>query len=411
MPTMLLDNVDALRNLPWPDARGGNPFVSRAFCLEWLAQHRREATPFVIASFDDSDRLVALAPWCRVRDRLGVRRVTGIGGHDAWFHDPWLSESVTPEDAAREIAGCLRGRRREWDLLELTLRPEASASWLSHFQPLGWSLQDQPLCQEHAMLEFPSGYEEFFDRHSKESRSKLRRSARKLEEVPHRYCDETQADPESLLAEMFRLHAERWAHACPDWQPYHQSIRAMALEAHQHGRMLLNVLMVGERFAALDLLIVAGQIGHYLIKVYDPDFSQLSVGNLLTMRTLERACQYGVTQVDCGPGPNEWKRRLDNRPSQPLVAHVVRKACFAGVTVQSWDGLVAPRLRRYQAEHPAVRLAIQFFSALKQKAQLNLGSGTDHGGRALGRTLAAMRARWGVGTALRRARLGRLDGA
>ena len=74
------------------------------------------------------------------------------------------------------------------------------------------------------------------------------------------------------------------------------------------GRM--GVLYSRDRPVAADLGMQCGSVLHSWFAAYDDAFASHSPGHVCSMRGAERAAEYGMTRIELGKGPEDYKRSL-----------------------------------------------------------------------------------------------------
>lgn len=301
--------------------------------------------PFVIL-ISDEEGWAAIALWCLQRDGLGIRRLTGIGGADAWYHDPWLIRPGKEEAIAEALAAALREARRDWDLLDLVLRDALSAPLLKPLRKLGVSCAERIDWRQHQSASLGEDWEAYWNARPKQVRELVRRRGKKFEALEHRFLE---ADPETLeplLDGLFALHQARWK-AERDWSAYYQGIRAIAREAMDRGELCFYALEAEGRVLAYELLVRCGARSFELMRIVDPspDYASLSAGSMLTAWALERMHAAGVREVDMGPGQHEWKAGLQTHLTGTVSLGVARPGRAIALAHLSWNGLIKPTLK------------------------------------------------------------------
>lgn len=329
----LVRSIEQLRPFreAWSALPSTNPFGTFDFAEDCLRLCPAQ-TPFVIV-LSDPDGLLAVAPWAIERGRL--RRLTGIWGEDAWFHDP-IIRPAGEKQAAVGLVRALLDHRKEWDSLHLNLRAEPEHPLLGELKRLGMVLERQIGWRQHRIMDFSDGWEAYWNGRSPSFRKKLRSLQRKLAEVPHRFLDVDAENLESLLDAIFRLHHARLG-ALRDWAPTYALFRGMALRAFESGTLTLSALEIKDQTAAVIMQIRYGDTGYGILTAFDPAFADLSVGTLLMMRSLERACRAGCRRIDPGGGDDEYKVRLHSAIQRTVLLDAASPASVRGRAALFWQ--------------------------------------------------------------------------
>ena len=95
-------------------------------------------------------------------------------------------------------------------------------------------------------------------------------------------------------------------------------------------------LWFGDRLAAAEFGLVAGDVYHSWFPAYDPDLAKYSPGLLLLHGLFEQAPERGLTRIDLGKGGDHYKKYYANR-SVPLDQGRVLSPGLAALGVAGWD--------------------------------------------------------------------------
>lgn len=336
----LLRNLDQMRVFRerWQALPETNPFGSFDFVQDWCELFPEE-TPFVVALSDEAG-LVAIAPWAI--ERGTVRRLTGIWGEDAWFHDPIVRPGYERQ-AAYFLGQALLDSRKEWDRLHLDLRRDTNELLLEQLKRLGPVMESQVPWRQHRIIDFSEGWEAYWNSRSASFRKKVRALQRKLDELPHGYREADAENLEEWLDHLIRLHNARLGNL-RDWIPTYALFRGMARRAFEAGRLTLTALEIRGRISAMGMQVRCGQTGYGILMAYDPEFSAYSVGTLLTVYSLERSCRSGCLRVDPGGGDDEYKIRLHSAIQGTVLVDAASPASLRGQADLLWQRETSWRL-------------------------------------------------------------------
>lgn len=345
-PTILRDPaaIRALGNA-WRHELPPTPFHGMGFLEAWLSAIPAGSSPFVV-QVSDADRPVALALWCITRDSLGIRRLTGLSGDDAWYHDPWLRDPRHEESVAEALVLALKGARREWDMVHLVLRDAMSGSLIRQLARAGLSTGDRVDWRQQQTAVIGDDWNRYWGDRPKQLRELVRRRGKKLSAVSHRFVEAGDERLERMLETLFALHRERWSQE-RDWDGYYHLIRGIAREALAQEQLSFFMLEVEGRPVALELLVRCGDRAFELMRIVDPspDYASFSAGSLLTAWAFERMHAQGVRVVDMGPGHHEWKAGLETERTATVLRVVARPSHVLALLALGWTGFLKPRLR------------------------------------------------------------------
>ncbi len=347
MQTTILRDMTDIRALShgWSESAAPSPFSGWSAVESWLVQRERETEPFVILVGDEG-RWVAAAPWCLERDRWGIRQLTGIGGEDAWYHDPWILRPDKEEEIVQALIAALRSARQDWDMLQLVLRDATSSSLIKGLGSAGLAVTERIDWMQNQTAILGEDWNSYWAARPSATRELVRRRGKKLSALNPRFLEADAGNLEPLLEAMFRLHAERW-HGERDWRGYYRYIRAIATEALERGDLHFYALEAEETLLALELLVRCGDRAYELLRIIDPSprYSAYSAGSLLTAWAFERMQQCGVREIDLGPGHYDWKSALETHRTETVKLAVAQPSRLPALALVGWDGILKPYLR------------------------------------------------------------------
>ncbi|GEM_PF-1111425 len=347
MQTTILRDATEIRALEnsWRAREAPSPFHEWSFLESWLGRGDRREKPFLVLVTEDDD-WVAIALWCIEYDGLGIRRLTGLGGEDAWYHDPWLLKPEKEAAVAEALALALREARRDWDMVKLILREDQSGSLLRHLESSGLAYSERVDWRQHQTAALGESWTVYWDERPKQLRELVRRRGKKLAALPHRFLEADALSLDRLLEDLFRLHLNRW-HAERDWSAYYQQIRAIATDASERGTLCFYALEVEGTIIATELLLRSGTRSFELMRIIDPSpiYGALSGGSLLTAWALERMHRAGIREIDMGPGHHEWKSGLETHRTGTILKVVAQPRHLPAVAWVAWEGTFKPVLK------------------------------------------------------------------
>jgi Protein involved in cellulose biosynthesis (CelD) len=339
MHATILKTRDDLRPFEalWQDLPLSNPFSSWTFAQAWL--ERPSVKPFVIVVRDAAGQLLALAPWCLQTMRGGIRVLKGIRGYDSWYHDPWIKDPALSRPIHDLLVETLLESRGDWDALELILNAERSPQLIERLGRIGYL--DRPSDRQNRMVDLSIGWEAYWNSRPATFRSKLRKAQRKLEALPHRYFLADAETYRPVLQRALEISQSRWdpEHNRDEW---YQGIRDLADWSAPRGGLYAFGLEIDGRLAAMRILFRAGDRAYGTIQVYDPDFSDYSVGSLMTVWAFERLAASGIRVLDLGDGVMEWKERMRTHLGETVLVEV--GGTLTGKVLMGWKRVVKPQL-------------------------------------------------------------------
>lgn len=310
-----------------------NPFYAPSF-LAAAERHLHPHRPILYLIVEDkaaSDALCALFPLERPHLRDGV-----LWGALALYRNPYLCLTVPPvringaEDILATALAALAHRAARL-ILPLTSASRAFDRLLRSASerlrlPLG-----RIDGRSRAAVETDLDVEDYRNTYWKKAiRSQERRRLRQLGEVGsviHRTFLATDPGGQDALDAFLRLEKAGWKgqHGTALLQSPKTAAFAQHafLAAHESGRVLFETLSVDDRIIAVNINLVAGQVGFAIKSAYDETFARFGAGNLLDGFSLALASAGGpLRRLDsCAPldHPIRHRWRQEERIERQLL--------------------------------------------------------------------------------------------
>lgn len=365
MPMIVLREADPTHTLirQWASLTPSTPFNGYEVFQGWAAGRAKGSEPFVLMAVDGRGQLLAIAPWCLERDRFGIRRLTGIGGQDAWYHDPWVLDPTQADAISGMIVEALRANRRDWDLCELILRPRQSRALLAEFGRLGKVYPEVVDWRQHQGITWTDDWEAYWQARPANIRGTVAGKGKRLARVPHRFFRAEDHEALELCERLFEIQASRFA-AQRDWGLYHDYLRLVCRSERSLGGLWLFGLEIEGQVAALDLSLRRGDLVFKLTRTFDEAFSPFSPGSLLAAWVLETLHASGVRHVDPGPGHNAWKSMLQTTVIDTVQLRVASPVSMKGMGSLSLSEVLIPSLKKNPFVRSSYRLATALMSGL-----------------------------------------------
>ena len=341
MRAAILRTLDALQPVipAWRGLPMSNPFSRWEFARAWL--ERPDVSPFVLVVTDDDGTLLALAPWSLRKKRGAIRQLEGIRGYDAWSHDPWIRDPALIAPISDLLVETLRESRGDWDSLALILSGERSARLIERLEGFGWGFAERPGDRQGRIVDFTNGWDAYWNSRSAKFRASIRQHQRKLDALPHRYVQAGPDDYQPLLEAAIGRSQGRWdpEHHRDHW---YDGLRELAAASAPRGEFSAFGLEIDGRLAAIRIYYHAGDRAYEAIQVYDPDFGDYRVGNLMSAWCFERLCRNGTRILELGDGVMEWKERMMTGLGETVLVEV--GATFSGKALLGWKHVLKPQL-------------------------------------------------------------------
>ncbi|HZF16069.1 MAG TPA: GNAT family N-acetyltransferase [Steroidobacteraceae bacterium] len=313
-PSWRLDQFSSLEGLPpayeslWLSAARSfdqTSIWSRTFAEYLLAAGE---TLCVVGVYDsEHDRALGLMPLRSARGFRGVlplRSVSTLANYYTALVEPVIGADADVDAVSAVLAGALPKLNGGWNLLDLNpLAPEHP-----FFRHATRALRDRA-CFVQPYFRFGNWYlklagrnfSEYFRDMPSRMRSTLTRKKKKLlarDDVRIEILGGREGLDAAVDA-YEKIYASSWKRD----EPHKDFIRAVARRFADAGWLRLGLVHVGQVPAAAQLWFVQGGTASIFKLAYDPAFTELSIGSVLTMTLMEHVIdvdRVGVVDYLCG---------------------------------------------------------------------------------------------------------------
>jgi CelD/BcsL family acetyltransferase involved in cellulose biosynthesis len=347
-----------------------SPYQNYHFLDAWVRTtgRARHIEPMIVVARDEARRVTAVLPLGRLR-RGPVWSAEFLGGRDANFKMGLFRPSV--ETNREAIVDLLRRAAR-------MTRPPVDAFWLTG-QPFAWEGAGNPMAALPRWTSPNFGHKSALNRdfdvwlaahYSKDARKKLRKKARRLDEIGHLepVVAKDEASARKILA-AFQSQKEARTRALGSANAYEGPHTARFFEiAATQGLALgtptieLHALTSGEKIVATFGGLAQNNrfCGMFISFDTDAEISRCSPGQLLILETVRDLAARGFATFDLGAGEADYKEACCDA-EEPLfdsaVAVTAMGAGFGAVAIANgrikrwikhtpWAWRLAEKLRR-----------------------------------------------------------------
>lgn len=254
---------------------------------------------------------------------LNLGRLRFIGVYETYGEYTVLVHPAHVHEAIRAIAGsvsgCLDGPGT--DLLSLFRFPSEGGpirELISELRALGLHARVVPEVIPRAMMELPSGWDEYLSSLSGNEREALRRKGRALEKKGAEVEVLTSPDREAF-SDYARLHGESWnprgVTGYFSSSRFQEFLETVTMEMMATGNSRLYFLKKdGRRFSAVHAFFLHDQCCFYLSGLdRNHELALLSPGKVLLARVIRDAIEEGYSIFDFQGGDEEYKFRLGGK--------------------------------------------------------------------------------------------------
>lgn len=336
-----ISNWDELESLApaWNQLAQGVPFRS----WQWLGSWWRHYGPapgergarelFVLAVRDESETLVALAPWHLERHAARGNAVKFLGsGEVCTDYLTVFSRRGAEAEAASALAEWLVQSRKQsaapsmadarWDRLELCGIPvdDLATKLLVERLAQRGALVDRRATDHCWRLELPTSWEDYLRTLSKSHRKQLRRFQRRLFDSGRAvlHTANTAAEVEYALDLLIELHQRRrrslGQRGCFDSPRFTAFLRDAAREFFEIGQLWLCWLELDSRPVACEYQLLGERTVYAYQSGIEPAVLQEEPGRLATLAVLLAAVEAGRGTYDLLRGDEAYKAHLRAEP-------------------------------------------------------------------------------------------------
>ncbi len=376
-----LAQLDALEK-DWTDLIGAIPeapiFLTWEWVRTWWAHFGQDRELWLLTARDQEGQLLGLAPLMRelVGPRwMGIRGLSYIGtGMIAPAHLGILARTCHQERLEQAFLVFLLNQAGNWDVASFASVAQ-DAPMHSLLMTAGGRIQVWPRLPV-PYIPLPGDWETYCQTLNKKLRRNLRYFRSKLEnDYPGKVDFRLMTEPRDVQKTMERLtelcrarwHARKLSTAFDDsgYLSFHQAIADTALSL---GWLRLHALTADDRVIAVFYCfhfhdrIYAYQIG------FDLDWSGYSPGRLLIAHGIQAATKEGSTELDWGPGDDEYKLAWTEHAR--LEDEIFLHASWRGKLWVEWQmlqGFVRMKAKQWLPEPMHLRIK-QFAAGLAHAA-------------------------------------------
>ncbi len=290
------------------------PFQSIGWAESWWRTFGADAALVLLRIADADDCVIGIAPLMIRETGLG-RTVQFIGGSDVTDYLDIIAAEADLHRVWQATLDALFAIRAQWDALDFHCLP----AWSPSSQVIAALLSERMavrVAQEEVcpLIQLGGSFDTYLRGLEKKERHEIRRKARNFErDVPTgkvRIVTEREAAL-AALPEFFRLHRlsapDKERFLTPDVEQFFAAITAATADA---GTLRLFFLDIDALSVAAMYTFVAG--GRVLVynSGYDPAFSRVSAGMVLTGMVIEDAAAQGLAVCDFLRGNEVYKYRF-----------------------------------------------------------------------------------------------------
>ncbi|HNQ17479.1 MAG TPA: GNAT family N-acetyltransferase [Candidatus Woesebacteria bacterium] len=178
------------------------------------------------------------------------------------------------------------------------------------------STTEQAVCPQ---IQLPNTWDSYLNNLNRKQRQEIKRKWKKIEtseDVEYQCISEEHAATQAVSL-FIELHQQSSETKRDFWDPHHKAFFEQLLPVlARRGWLKLFFLSIGRHTKPIAAMLIFDYGGHYDLynSGFNPDFSSLSPGQVLTAYTIKDAIENGRTLYDFLRGNEEYKFRLGGIP-------------------------------------------------------------------------------------------------
>ncbi len=292
-------------------------FLTRSWFANFertVVRQNEQVLIYTVESVAPGGRPMAILP-LKLSHKNGGVFSPWIMGSLSNYYSCYFEPIIAPDaDNVPKILACLAlalwEDRKQWDMLDLKTLPAESPL----FPLLAKALSSQGLmaqryyCFGNRHLDVGGrSYAEYFQGLPTVLRKNIPYMVRKIQKTHCIRMDicTNEANLDASLAVYEKLYLARWKQG----EPFSEFITGLITKSAQNGTLRLGMLFVDDEPAAVQLWFVDEGIASIYKTAYDPRFSNLSVGNILTAHLMRHVIDLDkVKEVDYLSGDDSYKK-------------------------------------------------------------------------------------------------------
>lgn len=331
-----------------------NPFSSVAWYrnfVETVAGATGDVTFLVAEEGEERNPHAILPLWRKPAARLGaVRILHALGNYYTCLYEPVVcAERTSAHRALDAIVGHIVGAVQHWDVVDLV--PMAAEDWrlgairdafvarglatFPYFAFGNWYLECEGM-----------SFDDYFRTRGSSTRTRVRSKRRQLEKrfrlEMSVICDKAELEP--AIRHYNAVYALSWKEP----EPYPKFMPGLIRLSAAQGSLRLGLMFLDGRAVAAQVWLVVGGVAHIYKLAYDPEFSEYSVGTLLTMKLFEHVLDVDhVHCIDYLSGDDEYKSRWMSHRRERQGLEIINHRSIRGgaLALRRFVGRIKRRLR------------------------------------------------------------------
>ena len=314
--------------------RGDTVFLTWEWMYTWWEYFQQNKKLFILAIYDKSEKLVAIAPLCINKKKIGgipvLKYIKFLGTM------PISSDHldfIIYKGMERKVLGAIVEylfQEKRWDFCLLTNIPTDSLTGRLLKEIMRNRSFQSEISQVCPYIPLPDQIEDFYLSLSRNMRNTIKRRRRNLFK---KYDNveflawENPDEIDSAMEKMFELHEKRWMAVDhegnltrSDVREFHKKIAGTFLNSDM---LRLYFLRVQEKDVAALYFFKYNNKLFYYQGGWDSELFRDHVGSVLTNLVIEDAIEKGYSEYDFLRGTEDYKTRLTNKKREEVDIYIL----------------------------------------------------------------------------------------
>lgn len=342
-----INDFEGIRD-DWNRILRDNKFGDNIFLtIEWLStwwKHFGGQRKLLLLTVEEDKEVLGIAPLMLSKYKLpafgSIKKIEFLGTRHSDYNNFIFSKKEY--ECVKAVVDYLDDFD-EWDWIELKEIPELGSFPSSTFGNFSRNLDlKERVCNVCPYVNLPNNYEILRKNFGKNLRQNLNRYIKKIRdlsgEIDLKRFDEAGFSAKEAMNTFIKLHEEKWnafgkpgAFADDAFRSFHLDV---ADTLDRNGWLGIYFLRAKGEPIASQYTFEYSQKMYYYLGGFLPDYSNLSVGNLIIMFLLKECIDKGYSEYDMMRGNEPYKLKWTSTFRRNFEVRLVRKKVFS--TLYDW---------------------------------------------------------------------------
>jgi len=292
-------------------------FLSFEWYKLWLEHFLKNDKLNILLLFEDN-QVVTIAPFLIIKEKykkISINKMVLIGNAYSPVRNILFKEcdSISKKHMLSYLFDHLMYSSNHWDLIELYPLREDDMNYLlikEVIKEKGYLNREKQNTENFYENNFPSSFDEYLNRRSKQFRKQLRRLRKKLEELGRVeiMIIQDSHNIDKWLNCYYEVYSKSWKKRESIGPTFHRDLAKMAAQSNN---LRLGLLLLNNKPIAAEYCVIYNRTAHFLKAAYDEEYSFYMPGNIIYYEVIKYLVENdNIRAIDLGPGSDEYKKSL-----------------------------------------------------------------------------------------------------